>query len=588
MRASEEIRQGEDITPPLFPLTFAFHDSLLDGHCSSCFSPLPSCCSSLPLSSAELRAALHLLHSPLPTTSLPPPPRLFGLLTNRDKLMSSSDSDVASKIREGAREMARARGNLSDDVAWEEAALCLVMTNAVEVQDDKTGRILGIAVYDKDFSWINHSCSPNACYRFSLSEPNAPSFRDEKKKRIAPHVVFDSTEAETQGKSDVCISCELKEGSKRHGPRIIVRSIKPINKGEEVTVAYTDLLQPKGMRQSELWSKYQFVCHCRRCSASPPSYVDMALEETFSSNPEFSSLSSDYNFLKDEANQKLTDWMDEVTSEYLLVGDPESCCQKLENILTQGLQGELLESEKVKIQLNLRLHPLHHLSLNAYTTLASAYKIRSIDLLALNSDIDGQQLDAFDMSRTSAAYSFLLAGATDHLFRSESSLIAASANFWASAGESLLTLARSPGWKLFVKPESPMSTSSPENHECSNCSQVDRFQVNPFLSQSQNADFQIICNEFLACITNMTRKVWGFLISGCGYLQMLKDPIDFSWLRQSSNLCHTPCCSDEESNKETEYQENICRRVMQRCDASPYVYGGAGSMWPQWNPNLLH
>ncbi|KAH9691765.1 protein SET DOMAIN GROUP 41 [Citrus sinensis] len=567
MRASEEIRQGEDITPPLFPLTFAFHDSLLDGHCSSCFSPLPSCCSSLPLSSAELRAALHLLHSPLPTTSLPPPPRLFGLLTNRDKLMSSSDSDVASKIREGAREMARARGNLSDDVAWEEAALCLVMTNAVEVQDDKTGRILGIAVYDKDFSWINHSCSPNACYRFSLSEPNAPSFRDEKKKRIAPHVVFDSTEAETQG-----------------------------------------------MRQSELWSKYQFVCHCRRCSASPPSYVDMALEETFSSNPEFSSLSSDYNFLKDEANQKLTDWMDEVTSEYLLVGDPESCCQKLENILTQGLQGELLESEKVKIQLNLRLHPLHHLSLNAYTTLASAYKIRSIDLLALNSDIDGQQLDAFDMSRTSAAYSFLLAGATDHLFRSESSLIAASANFWASAGESLLTLARSPGWKLFVKPESPMSTSSPENHECSNCSQVDRFQVNPFLSQSQNADFQIICNEFLACITNMTRKVWGFLISGCGYLQMLKDPIDFSWLRQSSNLCHTPCCSDEESNKETEYQENICRRVMQRCDgkeritifqlgvhciayggylanicyASPYVYGGAGSMWPQWNPNLLH
>lgn len=203
MRASEEIRQGEDITPPLFPLTFAFHDSLLDGHCSSCFSPLPSCCSSLPLSSAELRAALHLLHSPLPTTSLPPPPRLFGLLTNRDKLMSSSDSDVASKIREGAREMARARGNLSDDVAWEEAALCLVMTNAVEVQDDKTGRILGIAVYDKDFSWINHSCSPNACYRFSLSEPNAPSFRDEKKKRIAPHVVFDSTEAETQEVRDM-------------------------------------------------------------------------------------------------------------------------------------------------------------------------------------------------------------------------------------------------------------------------------------------------------------------------------------------------------------------------------------------------
>jgi SET and MYND domain-containing protein len=29
------------------------------------------------------------------------------------------------------------------------------------------------------------------------------------------------------------------------GPRLIVRSIKRIKKGEEITVAYTDLLQPK-------------------------------------------------------------------------------------------------------------------------------------------------------------------------------------------------------------------------------------------------------------------------------------------------------------------------------------------------------
>lgn len=30
-----------------------------------------------------------------------------------------------------------------------------------------------------------------------------------------------------------------------YGPRFIVRSIKAVNKGEEVTIAYTDLLQPK-------------------------------------------------------------------------------------------------------------------------------------------------------------------------------------------------------------------------------------------------------------------------------------------------------------------------------------------------------
>lgn len=36
-----------------------------------------------------------------------------------------------------------------------------------------------------------------------------------------------------------------EEGQMICGPRLIVRSIKKIKKGEEVTVAYTDLLQPK-------------------------------------------------------------------------------------------------------------------------------------------------------------------------------------------------------------------------------------------------------------------------------------------------------------------------------------------------------
>lgn len=35
------------------------------------------------------------------------------------------------------------------------------------------------------------------------------------------------------------------KGCNVHGPRIIVRSIKAIKKGEEVWVAYIDLLQPK-------------------------------------------------------------------------------------------------------------------------------------------------------------------------------------------------------------------------------------------------------------------------------------------------------------------------------------------------------
>lgn len=45
--------------------------------------------------------------------------------------------------------------------------LCLVLTNAVEVQD-RSGNSIGIAVYGTPFSLINHSCSPNACCRFSV------------------------------------------------------------------------------------------------------------------------------------------------------------------------------------------------------------------------------------------------------------------------------------------------------------------------------------------------------------------------------------------------------------------------------------
>ncbi|QHO12736.1 DNA-directed RNA polymerases II, IV and V subunit [Arachis hypogaea] len=62
--------------------------------------------------------------------------------------------------------------------------LCAVLTNAVEVQD-KEGRTLGIALYGPAFSWINHGCSPNACYRFIFSLP-PPSSSQESKLRIAP------------------------------------------------------------------------------------------------------------------------------------------------------------------------------------------------------------------------------------------------------------------------------------------------------------------------------------------------------------------------------------------------------------------
>lgn len=76
-------------------------------------------------------------------------------------------------VKDGARDIglaARMRDGSDSNTLMAEAVMCLVMMNAVEVQE-KNGRAIGIAVYDTSFSWINHSCSPNTCYRFSTCRP---------------------------------------------------------------------------------------------------------------------------------------------------------------------------------------------------------------------------------------------------------------------------------------------------------------------------------------------------------------------------------------------------------------------------------
>ncbi|OMO68148.1 hypothetical protein COLO4_29857 [Corchorus olitorius] len=427
---------------------------------------------------------------------------------------------TARKLHNGGKE------EENDELILEEAVLSLVITNSVEVQDG-SGCSLGIAVYDTNFSWINHSCSPNACYRFSISPPNAVPFGEDStsKLRIVPSVSGEE--------GDVCRCLEHTTGNRgyQYGPKIIVRSIKRISKGEEVCISYTDLLQPKAMRQSELWSKYQFTCSCFRCSATPSTYIDRALEEISSINLGLSSSSFDVKLYRDETTRRLSDYVDEIISEFLSVGDPQSCCDKLESVLNLGLTSEQLESKDVKSQLNFRLHPFHHLVLNAYTTLAFAYQIRSSDLSALATEIDEYQLKAFDLSRTSAAYSLLLAGATHHLFRSESSLIASAANFWTNAGESLLTLARSSLWNSPIKRGSPISeVSTIAKHKYSKCLLMDILDAKLILSQAHIAKFKNISRDFLDCLNNMMSNIWRFLVHGCRYLETIADPIDFRWL----------------------------------------------------------
>ncbi|XLS59860.1 hypothetical protein HN51_009615 [Arachis hypogaea] len=597
MLSMEDTEIATDMTPSLVPLTFSLHPSNLHTHCSSCFSLLPL--SPVPITpflycsppcsaahafllhhpavshSSDLRAALLLLshHCPSVTSS-----RVAGLLSNRHKLTchhSSDEDEVSERISSGVRALATAitelRGELEpDDAVLEEAecALCAVLTNAVEVQD-KEGRALGIAVYGPAFSWINHSCSPNACYRFILSPPPSSSSSQESKLRIAPSSFRGSPDSQID--SGVCtISNHFQkeeEQNQGYGPRLIVRSIKRIKKRQEITIAYTDLLQSKAMRQLDLWSKYRFICCCMRCSVVPFTYVDHALQEISVSGCDFTSSSSNYNLLRDTAERRLNDLVDDIISEYLMVGDPEPCCEKLEKILMQGLCDELDNVEETP-HYKFMLHPLHYLSLNAYTTLASAYKVRASDILSTTSTIDQNQLEAFNMSRTSAAYSLLLATTAHHLFNSESSLIASLANFWTGAGESLLYLARSSEWSKVFK--SSLVASSVSKVKCSKCSLMDTFRAYMCNGRIRNDDFENASNEFLDCISlDSTQKVWSFLVNGCRFLRSIKDPMDSGWLVSTSDSRATDpralakkkseiCDSHESGNSIQTCEEQTC------------------------------
>ncbi|KAL6504813.1 hypothetical protein OROHE_023571 [Orobanche hederae] len=465
--------------------------------------------------------------------------RMAGLMTNREKLVFpqnrnnpdeencgncenlEEENKILERIREGAKMVAKSRriclnGDVNmdrqDEFVLEEMVLCLVLTNSVEVQvHDKSGCTIGVAVYDTAFSWINHSCSPNACYRFSVG-PEADN--EHSTLRITPAAkngYFNDLMVE----SVLNYSCIEKNG---YGPTLIVRSVKNVREGEEVTIAYTDLLQPKEMRQAELWVKYRFRCSCKRCGVTPTSYVDNVLQAVSAISPDTSPESSH------NETDILMQSFDNAITDYLSLDDPISCCKKLENLLAHG---HLIESKSPQ---KLKLHILHYLSLNAYTTLASAYKVRADDLLALlNHDVERRNRDAFNMYKTSAAYSLLLAGGAHHLFTSESSFIATVANFWTNAGESILNFARSSLWGSFCLRSSFVSAK-----KCSNCHLADILEPK-YVIPDRNLEFVEIKIRVYNCIADITPKVWSALACESDFLKVIRNPVDFSWLEYSES-----------------------------------------------------
>lgn len=241
---------------------------------------------------------------------------------------------------------------------------------------------------------------------------------------------------------------------------------------------------------------------------------------------------------KDEEIKKLREAYDETISDYLSFSDPKLCCEKLEILLVYGdIEEENLKPKGEKLHQKPKLHLFHHLSINAYTTLASAYKVRASDLLSVDSDTNEHGFQAFSMFKTSAAYYLLLAGVSHHLFMFESSLVASVVNFWIGAGESLLSLSGLSWWDSSLKSE-PVKLDIPPllRMKCNDCSLSGVFEPSSKNGQDQTIWFQEKKMLLLNCIANLTSSVWSMLSYKSSFLKLIPNPIDFNWLESIEHL----------------------------------------------------
>ncbi|OAY76553.1 Protein SET DOMAIN GROUP 41 [Ananas comosus] len=580
MRAREDTCMSHDLTPPIPPYAVSLHDRFLCSHCSSCFRALPShapqqcfdlksrsnsappfscptCfasvryCSSACFASdrplhvsshecfllhqshsgtcpadddtADLRVALRLLYSLemrglLPSESTDLPNRIGGLLVSDLQKVLEEDGEVAEKIREGGMRMSCARnsGGLHGAVMVEEVVLWAVITNAVEVQVSK-GPALGVAVYGPWFSWFNHSCSPNACYRFELDNWCEESTSCESSSfRVSP--------ASTDEASIACILGIDVGGSGRDGiMKKAVWLVNFVNMVRELLFAVSsqsikarrcalhiqtcyNLWYSSAIRRVDLWPKYRFSCCCERCSASPQLYVDYIL------SCDARNLNTKNNNSATAEYDELADLLHEAIAEYSSEDNPKSCCYKLESLLLSQSSRGNNSMENTLSGRKFLLHPLHHLSLSAYVALASAY--RSLYIIGLYEEQNGE---ALKMGRAAAAYSLLLAAATHYLSLFESSLIAPTSHFWLSAGETILNLVQSSiSGKAKEKYESKFRSVSHFQ-----CAKIERLSRDEFMSNSM---------QFIECISTILSRCWPFLVRSFSYLEKIEDPINFTWL----------------------------------------------------------
>lgn len=220
---------------------------------------------------------------------------------------------MAREVSRTAAELAKIANKHSLPLSTVDARSLLysIQCNAHQIVSSQSGAAgIALGIFPLT-SMMNHSCSPNCSHRFHL-EPGKP-------------------------------------------PRLVMRAIANIDKGDELCYSYVNLYQSTAARREQLQNAYSFHCSCERCS-SESSHQEEQHSLSISLQP---STSRAFGFVSDRVIDQLADFSDadEVAAVERLI---ESHAVDSEELTLQRLQTFLRSSDAGMF------HPAHRIMFRCY------------------------------------------------------------------------------------------------------------------------------------------------------------------------------------------------------------------------------
>ncbi|KAG0485218.1 hypothetical protein HPP92_009297 [Vanilla planifolia] len=245
----------------------------------------------------------------------------------------------------------------------------------------------------------------------------------------------------------------------------------------------------------------------------------------------------------------------------MLDGNSENCCRKMEKMLFDNLNCNPNQSIEQVLEPRFSLHPIHYLSLKAYIVLFSAYRVQAVNFNSTDLSKD-EVSNRFKMARGAAAYSLLAAGATHHLFMSECFIISNTALFfWINAGESILCLARN------------TSSLHQVGGSRNNCALLESKFALAYECRSHE-DLLLVSSQFLKDVSGVVKTLWRYLVEGFSYLELIENPVDFTWLGVSSSHLSYTLDRDETRGKFAEGKGILENYPLYQLAVYCLTYGG--------------